>query len=349
MKTIGIVGAGAWGTALAVVARRAGCDVMVWAREREVVADIETLRENPRFLPGITLDSAIAVTGDLTRAADADAVLLVVPAQFLRETCAALAPAWRAGVPAVICAKGIERETSALMSEIVAETLPGAPIAVLSGPSFAAEVALAHPTAVTLAARDAGVAADVTGALGAPTFRIYRSDDVIGAEIGGAVKNVLAIACGIVEGKGLGDNARAALITRGLAEITRLGLAKGARIETFMGLSGLGDLTLTCNAMQSRNFSLGVALGRDEALADILAARTSVAEGVSTASSVNALARGIGVDMPIAAAVDAVVNRGEPVDEVIRGLLARPFGEETFGTPGKLRGGLRGEESDSGA
>ena len=351
MKTIGIVGAGAWGTALAVVARRAGCDVMVWAREREVVADIETLRENPRFLPGITLDSGIAVTGDLTRAADADAdaVLLVVPAQYLRETCTALAPAWRAGVPAVICAKGIERETSALMSEIVAETLPGAPIAVLSGPSFAAEVALAHPTAVTLAAKDAGVAADVTGALGAPTFRIYRSDDVIGAEIGGAVKNVLAIACGIVEGKGLGDNARAALITRGLAEITRLGLAKGARIETFMGLSGLGDLTLTCNAMQSRNFSLGVALGRDEALADILAARTSVAEGVSTASSVNALARGIGVDMPIAAAVDAVVNRGEPVDEVIRGLLARPFGEETFGTPGKLRGGLRGEESDSGA
>jgi len=335
LKTIGIVGAGAWGTALAVVARRAGRDVLLWAREPDVVVDIEARRENARFLPAIALEPAIAVSGDLARAADADAVLLVVPAQFLRETCTALAPVWRAGVPAVICAKGIEHGTCALMSEIVAETLPRAPIAVLSGPSFAAEVARARPTAVTLAAADDGVAADVAAALGAPTFRIYRSDDVIGAEIGGAVKNVLAIACGIVEGKGLGDNTRAAVITRGLAEVTRLGLAKGARLETFMGLSGLGDLTLTCYAMQSRNFSLGVALGRGEALADILAARSSVAEGVFTASSVSELARRTGVEMPIAAAVDAVVNRGEPVDDMIRGLLARPFGEETFGIPGE--------------
>ena len=335
MQRIGIVGAGAWGTALAVVARRAGLDVVLWAREPEVIADIESICENARFLPGVTLEPAIAATGDLASAADADAVLLVVPAQFLRATSTALAPMWRRGVPAVICAKGIERETCALMSEIVAETLPDAPIAVLSGPSFATEVANERPTAVTLAAADAGMAADVAAALGAPTFRIYRTDDVIGAEIGGAVKNVLAIACGIVEGKGFGENTRAALITRGLAEITRLGLAKGARIETFMGLSGLGDLTLTCNAMQSRNFSLGVALGQGEALADILAARTSVAEGVFTASSVSALARSIDVDMPIAAAVDAVVNLGEPLDEVIRGLLARPFGEEAIGFPGQ--------------
>ncbi len=337
MQRIGIVGAGAWGMALAVVARRAGRDVRLWAREPEVVADIEARRENARFLPGITLDPAIAVSGDLARAADADAVLLVIPAQFLRACAAALAPAWRAGVPAVICAKGIERETCALMSEIIAETLPAAPIAVLSGPSFATEVAKGRPTAVTLAATDADVAAALGSALGSPTFRIYRSDDVIGAEIGGAVKNVLAIACGIVEGKGLGDNARAALITRGLAEIARLGLAKGARLETFMGLSGLGDLTLTCNAIQSRNYSLGVALGRGEALADILAARTSVAEGVFTASSVSAWARREGVEMPIAAAVDAVVNRGEPLDDVIRKLLARPSGEETVGLPGQGR------------
>ena len=266
MKRIGIVGAGAWGTALAMVARRAGCDVALQAREAEVAAAINEHHENTVFLPGVALDPAIVATTELARAADADAVLLAVPAQHQRAVCAALAPAWRPGVAAVVCAKGIEQDTSALMSEVVGETLPDAPIAVLSGPTFAAEVARDQPTAVTLAAGEPALGEALAAALGTPRFRIYHSPDVIGAQVGGAVKNVLAIACGIIEGRSLGDNARAALITRGLAEIVRLGLAKGAQAETFMGLSGIGDLTLTCNAMQSRNFSLGVALGQRRGL-----------------------------------------------------------------------------------
>ena len=325
MNRIGVIGAGAWGTALAAVASRAGRQVVLQAREADVVVSINETHVNARFLPDVALDPAITATTDGAEAVAADAVLLVAPAQHLRAVCADLADAWPAGTPAVICAKGIEQETCALMSEVAADALPGVPLAVLSGPTFAAEVAREQPTAVTLASSDAAIVDALTAALATPRFRIYRSDDTIGAQMGGAVKNVLAIACGIVEGRRLGDNARAALITRGLAETVRLALAKGAQAETLMGLSGLGDLTLTCNAMQSRNFSLGVALGQGQDLDDILGARESVAEGVFSASAVTKLARRLGVEMPISDAVDGIINGGADIDATIVGLLARPL------------------------
>jgi glycerol-3-phosphate dehydrogenase (NAD(P)+) len=327
-QRIGIVGAGAWGTALALIARRAGRDAILWAHEPEVADDINARHANPLYLPGVELDPDIVATTDPGAVTRADAILLVTPAQHTRGLARRLAPHWRDGTPALICAKGIEQESGKLLSEVVAEELPGAAIAVLSGPTFASEVARNLPTAVTLAARDAKLADALARALGTPRFRAYTATDVVGAEIGGAVKNVIAIACGIVEGRKLGDNARAALITRGLAEIIRLARAKGGDARTLMGLSGLGDLTLTCNAVQSRNFSLGLALGRDRPLAVILAERTTVAEGVFSASSVMALARRLGVEMPICAAVDAVLNRGADLDSAIAGLLARPVGTE---------------------
>jgi len=325
MNRIGVIGAGAWGTALAAVARRAGREVVVQAREADVVASINDDHVNARFLPDVPLDDGIKATSDGAEAVTADAVLLVAPAQHLRVVCADLADAWPAGTPAVICAKGIEQETCALLSEVVAEALPGVPLAVLSGPTFAAEVAREQPTAVTLACADADLGEALTAALATPRFRIYSAGDLVGAQMGGAVKNVLAIACGIVEGRRLGDNARAALITRGLAEIVRLAQAKGAKAETLMGLSGLGDLTLTCNAMQSRNFSLGHALGEGRGLDDVLGERESVAEGVFSASAVTALARRHGVEMPICDAVDGIINAGADIDATVAGLLARPL------------------------
>jgi glycerol-3-phosphate dehydrogenase (NAD(P)+) len=325
MQRIGIVGGGAWGTALAVTARRAGRDVVLWAREAEVVTAINRRHENPLFLPDIAIDPAIVATGDIAAAASADAVLLVVPAQHLRATAGALAPALRRDAAVVICAKGVEETSGALMSEVAVATLPGARVAILSGPTFAGEVARGLPTAVTLASADQELGGALIAALGTRSFRPYLGDDVVGAEIGGAVKNVLAIACGIVAGRRLGDNARAALITRGLAEMVRLARAKGGRAETLMGLSGLGDLTLTCTALQSRNHSLGFALGEGTALDDILGRRRSVAEGVSSAAAVAALASRLGVDMPIVAAVDAILHHGADIDQSIASLLARPF------------------------
>ena len=329
VQRIGIIGAGAWGTALALVASRAGRTVVIWAHEPEVAEDINRNHINPLYLPGIALDPKIQATTDPAEVAEADAVLLTMPAQHLRRIARRLAPIWRAGTPALICAKGIEQKSGALLSEVVAEELPSAAIAVLSGPTFASEVARNLPTALTLAARNAELAATLAHALGTPYFRAYTSGDVVGVEIGGAVKNVIAIACGIVEGRKLGDNARAALITRGLAEMTRMAIAKGGEARTLMGLSGLGDLTLTCNAVQSRNFSLGVALGRNRPLPAILAERTTVAEGVFSASSVVALAARLGIEMPICAAVDAVLNRGANLESMIAALLARPVGAET--------------------
>jgi len=329
MKNIAIIGAGAWGTALAAVAKRAGRDVTIWARETEVVDGINAAHENATYLAGVTLDPDIRATSDIAKAAASDALVLVVPSQFLRATCSALAPHLGLNTPLVICAKGIEVNSGALMNEIVEEALPERRFAVLSGPTFAVEVAREQPTAVTLACADAKTGADLIQALGTPRFRIYQSADVIGVEVGGAIKNVLAIACGIVEGRGLGDNARAAIITRGLAEMARLSLAKGGRPETLMGLSGIGDLTLTCNALQSRNFSLGVAMGQGKTLADILAERNSVAEGVDTAAAVTALAGTLQVDMPICLAVDAIVNRGADIDATVAGLLARPVGTDS--------------------
>ena len=328
MNRIGIIGAGAWGTALATVMHRAGRQVVVQCHESEVAEAINLTHENSLYLPGISLDSGIQATTDLADVAETDAVLLVAPAQHLRTICEKIAPAWKAGVPAVICAKGIEQDTCALMSEVVAETLPEARVAVLSGPTFATEVARDLPTAVTLACGDVELAERLMAALGTPHFRIYRSADLIGAQVGGAVKNVLAIACGIVTGRGLGENARAALITRGLAEIVRLGAAKGGHAETLAGLCGLGDITLTCNNMRSRNFSLGVELGRGRTLVEILAARTSVAEGVYTASSVTDLAGRLDVDMPICVAIDGVLHQFADIDSTIAELLARPFKAE---------------------
>lgn len=329
MNRIGVIGAGAWGTALAMTALRAGRDVTLWAREPAVAQAITETHANPDYLPGIPLDPRLHASTEPLAALRADAILLVVPAQHLRATCATLAGDWPEGVPAVICAKGIERDSGALMSEVVAEELPaGTPVAVLSGPTFAAEVARGQPTAVTIACADVALAERLVAALGTRTFRPYSSPDVTGAEVGGAVKNVLAIACGIVDGRGLGDNARAALITRGLTEITRLGVARGGLAETFMGLSGMGDLILTATSMQSRNFSLGHALGQGRSLGEILGGRKAVTEGVFTASAVCALAARLDVDMPLCGAVNALLNQGADLDRVIDGLLTRPFRAE---------------------
>lgn len=328
IERIGIIGGGAWGTALALTARRAGRAVVLWAREPDVVGAINRDHVNPLFLPDVPLDPAIRATQELDDAAAADALLLVAPAQHLRSLTRGLARHVAASTPVVICTKGIEEKSGALMSEVGATELPGAAIAVLSGPTFAGEVARGLPTAVTLAADDAELGQRLIAALGTRSFRPYLSDDRVGAEIGGAVKNVLAIACGIVTGRQLGDNARAALITRGLAEMVRLALAKGGRAETLMGLSGLGDLVLTCTGLQSRNHSLGVALGEGRALKDVLAERRSVAEGVTSAAAATALARRLGVDMPITTAVDDILHRGAAVDQAIAALLARPFKSE---------------------
>lgn len=322
---LGILGGGAWGTALSLVVARAGREALLWAREDEVVAAINERHENPLFLPGVTLPDAVRATGTLAELAAAEMLLLVAPAQHLRATCTALAPHLAAQAPLVVCAKGIEIASGALMTEVVAAALPGRPLAVLSGPTFAAEVARGLPTAVTVASTDAGLAAQVAGMLGSTAFRPYASEDPVGTEIGGAVKNVLAIACGIAHGRGLGDNARAALITRGLAEMIRFGTARGGRLETLVGLSGLGDLTLTCSGEQSRNLSLGIALGKGEALDAVLGARRSIAEGVYSAAAVIKEADRLGIDMPICRAVDAVLNRGAPIGDAIAGLLARPF------------------------
>ena len=329
MDKIGIIGAGAWGTALASVAHRAGREVMIWAREKDVVKAINTGDENTSFLPGIPLASEICATSDLGEAAKVDALILVTPSQFFRSMCESLAPYLDLSVPLVICAKGIEITSGAFMNEVVEQTLPKQRFAVLSGPTFAAEVAREQPTAVTLACADSKIGFSLAQALGTSRFRIYQSRDVVGVEVGGAVKNVLAIACGIVEGRELGDNARAAIITRGLAEMARLSMAKGGRPETLMGLSGIGDLTLTSNAMQSRNFSLGVMLGQGWTLSDILAERTSVAEGVDTAVAVTALAAQLQVEMPICLAVNEIVNHEADMDTTIASLLARPVGTDS--------------------
>jgi len=331
MEKISIIGAGAWGTALAMVAHRAGRDVVVQAREPEVASGINDAHENTAYLPGFILDRAIrAVSNPQEAVSDTDAVLLVTPAQHVRAMAENLADILPADTPIVICAKGIEQTTSALLSEVVSGILPGNRLAVLSGPTFAAEVAANLPTAVTLACEDTDLGTVLTNALATPHFRIYRSDDIIGAEIGGAVKNVLAIACGIVAGRHMGDNTRAALITRGLAEIVRLGIAKGAKAQSLMGLAGIGDLTLTCNALQSRNYSLGVGLGEGLALDHILGKRNSVAEGVFTAASVTGLARMLGVEVPICTAVDNILNHNANIDREIASLLQRPFTSEEF-------------------
>lgn len=330
IKSIGVLGAGAWGTALAIAAWRSGGTVTLWARRTELADQIAQARENEPYLPGVTLDPAIRVTAELSDVAEAEALLLVVPAQHLRALAERLQPLLPPDRPLVICAKGIEQESGALMSEVLDEVMPDNPQAILTGPSFAKEVACELPTAVTLAARDAALGKALVTSLGSPRFRTYLSDDPVGAEIGGAVKNVIAIACGIVAGRKLGDNARAALITRALAEVARLGRAKGAKAETFMGLSGLGDLLLTCSSTQSRNYSLGLALGQGKSLDTLMHDRRSIVEGVFTTRAVMKIASQLGIEVPICASVDAVVNQGAEIGKTIEQLLARPFKSETI-------------------
>ncbi|MGP1275874.1 MAG: NAD(P)H-dependent glycerol-3-phosphate dehydrogenase [Caulobacterales bacterium] len=326
---LGIIGAGAWGTALAQAAARAGTPVTLWAFEPELVDAINQTRENPLYLKGVTLDAKIRATGEAADLADAGAWLVVTPAQHMRSSLAGFAAHLRPGTPVALCSKGIERGSLKLMSEVLAETLPAAIPAVLSGPSFAADVARGLPTAVTLACSDRMAGEKLISMIGSASFRPYLADDLVGAEIGGSVKNVLAIAAGIVEGRALGRSAHAALIARGFAEMTRLAVAMGAQRETLAGLCGLGDLVLTCSSPQSRNMSCGLALGRGEALADILAARNSVTEGVASAPAVFELAARHGVDMPICEAVAAIISGASSVDTAISGLLARPFTSES--------------------
>ena len=328
MKKAGVIGGGAWGTALAQVCARAGLETTLWAREADVVASVNTSHENTSFLPGIDLDPAIRATGDLAELAASDLVLAVAPAQHLRATLAAFAPHVRDGLQILLCAKGVEQGSLKLMTEVLAETIPRAAPAVLSGPSFAGEVARGLPTAVTLACPEEDCARDLAELIATPTFRPYFATDMIGAEAGGAVKNVLAIACGIVEGRGLGRSAHAALIPRGFSELTRLAVALGGQAETVAGLCGLGDLVLTCSSPQSRNMSVGLALGRGQTLEEALAGKLSVAEGVASAPAVRQLARKLGVDVPICEATAAILAGEVGVDEAIRGLLSRPLREE---------------------
>jgi glycerol-3-phosphate dehydrogenase (NAD(P)+) len=276
----------------------------------------------------VTLDPAITATGDLGELAACDLVLAVTPAQHARASLTALAAHLRPGVPVVLCAKGVERGSLKLMNEVLAETAPNAPAAVLTGPSFAGEVARGLPTAVTLACADAALGRAISEAIAGPAFRPYLSDDLIGAEAGGALKNVLAIACGVVEGRGLGRSAHAALITRGFAEMTRFAVALGARAETVAGLCGLGDLVLTCSSPQSRNMSVGLALGRGESLAEALSGKLSVAEGVESAPAARELAARLGVETPICAAVAGVLAGELGIDAAIEGLLSRPLKPE---------------------
>jgi len=325
---ISIIGAGAWGTALAITARRAGNDVIIWALENEVAKSINRQRENSVYLPGSKVTHGIKATTNLIEIVGAPIILLALPAQHMKETLAPLVSQIPLDTPLVICSKGIEQNSMGLMSEVLATSFPKNPILVLSGPTFATEVAAGLPAAVTLAANDIKIAQQVADQLGSEVFRPYSSDDVIGAQIGGAVKNVLAIACGIADGRKLGNNARAALITRGLAEITRLCTAKGGKLETLMGLSGIGDIVLTCTSIKSRNYSLGFALGQNQLLTDIMKERNSIAEGVFTASAAAALANSLSIEMPITFAVDEILKGGKDIDRVVSTLLSRPLRTE---------------------
>ena len=318
---IGVAGAGAWGTALAMVAAEAGRSVNLWAREADVVASIRATKENTRFLPGIALPESIAATGALKDLAACDAVLVAAPAQHLRETLKALAPHLRAAMPVVLCAKGIELGSGKLLTEVLIETAPYAEPAILSGPSFARDVAQHLPTAITIAAK-MEIAIALQSALGHGTFRPYASDDLTGVALGGAAKNVYAIGCGIVAGLGLGESARAALLARSFAELCRLGEAIGARPETLMGLSGLGDLVLTATSPTSRNFSYGLALGKNKPHG------AALAEGVDTAPALVARAKRHGIELPIAEAIAEILGGTLALQDAIPRLMSRPLKTE---------------------
>jgi glycerol-3-phosphate dehydrogenase (NAD(P)+) len=325
-RHIAVIGGGAWGSALALTCARAGRAVTLWEQDAANAEQLATKRES-FFLPGVRIDDSIAVAADLADVARAGAILLVVPAQAVRTVAKALAPLIAARTPVIVCAKGIERGTRKFMSDVIAECAPSAVPAILSGPSFAADVARGMPTAVTLAVSDGKLAGELAQAIGSASFRPYHSTDVRGVEIGGAAKNVLAIAAGVVTGRGLGASAAAALTTRGFAELVRFGTAYGAKPQTMMGLSGLGDLLLTCSSPQSRNFTFGVNLGRG-GRPDEIHATTGLAEGAFTASVLVEMARERSVDMPISFAVATLLAGKMSVDEAIESLLARPLKAE---------------------
>ncbi len=328
LNSFGVIGGGAWGTALAQTLRLARRDVVLWARETETVDDINVRHVNRAFLPGIDLDPALRATNFIADVARCDAVLMVAPAQHVRGVAAELSPHMRDGQALVLCAKGLEQASGRLLSDVASEALPQATLAVLSGPSFAADVARGLPAALTLACHNEATGKQLAEAIGYKHFRLYWSSDITGVELGGAVKNVLAIAAGIVDGKGLGASAHAALVTRGFAELRRLGEALGAKPETMMGLSGLGDLLLTCGSPQSRNMSLGRALGQGQHLHDVLGSRVAVTEGVYTAAAVAGLARKHRLDMPISQAVHAILEGRISIDEAIVTLMQRPLKAE---------------------
>lgn len=324
---IGVLGAGAWGTALALVAAEAGRRVTLWAREPEVVEAINARHENGQFLSGVRLPDALSATGDLSALRDANAVLVVAPAQHLRETLAALARSIRPKVPLVLCAKGIERGSGKLLTEVLAECAPEAAPAILSGPSFARDVSRRLPTAVTIAARKQ-IALRLQASLGHPTFRPYASTDLTGVALGGAAKNVYAIGCGIVSGLGLGDSARAALLARSFAELCRLGAALGAKSETLMGLSGLGDLVLTATSTTSRNYAFGFHLGQGRSQEELTASGQPLAEGVETAAALVARAKRENIELPVAEAIADILDGRLSLEAAIPRLMARPFKSE---------------------
>jgi glycerol-3-phosphate dehydrogenase (NAD(P)+) len=329
MARVAVIGGGAFGSAMSCVVRRAGNQTTLWAREPEVVESVNRDGVNAAFLPGVRLEPGIRATDDLAQAlAGAEFVLLVVPAQYLRGVAQQMRALLPQGAPVVSCAKGIERTSCALMPEVVAETLPGATVAVLSGPSFAKEIATDLPTGVTLACADRAAGERLAHAIGTPRFRTYLSRDVTGAALCGAMKNVFAIACGIADGRQLGEGARATLIARGLEEMTRLGLAKGAWLQTFYGLCGVGDLTMTCNAAHSRNTSLGIAIGEGQKWHDILGERKVVTEGFCSIEAAATLAHRLNVHMPITLALEEILVHDADVDTVIERLMAHPYGPE---------------------
>ena len=325
IERIAVIGGGAWGTALAQVAATGGRETLLWALEEEVVSAVNDRHENSTYLPGLPLSEAIRATSDLGELGSCDAWLVVTPAQHMRSVLGRTPAGDR---PLVLCSKGIEERTGKLLHEVAHEVCPSSPVAALSGPTFAHEVAAGLPTAVTLACEDRALGEELRARINRPNFRTYCTDDVAGAEVGGAVKNVLAIACGIVEGKRLGQNARAALIARGFAEMTRFGIAMGGRRETLAGLSGLGDLVLTCSSPSSRNFSLGKAIGEGGNVRDLMTDRRTVAEGAHTAPVLHRIAVERGVDMPIVAAVIELLEGKVAIDELLKTMLSRPPGDE---------------------
>lgn len=321
IEKLAVIGGGAWGTALAQVAATGGRETLLWALEDDVVTAVNAIHENPVYLKGLKLDPAIRATSNFSDLKSVDAWLVVTPAQHMR---AVLSRSPCPNMPLILCSKGIEEGSGKMLHDVAHEVCPSSPVAVLSGPTFAHEVAAGLPTAVTLACDDVALGEALRDRIALPTFRTYLTDDVAGAEVGGAVKNVLAIACGVVEGRGLGQNARAALIARGFAEMTRFGLAMGAKRETLAGLSGLGDLVLTCSSISSRNFSLGKAIGEGKNAAELMTDRRTVAEGAHTAPVLHRIAQERGIDMPIVAAVDALLQGKMGIGEVLEALMSRP-------------------------